>query len=165
MDTLDENLKPLKEGGGMQSRSLRFIDDNNNEYTIRALRKSAKRFLQANTVKDHYIKDFIENTVAQRYALDLFTTAHPYARYSLKHINDVLDINAGKPEIFYVPKQKALGLNNDEYGDELYMFEAHVGNENKEFNRFGSPEDILSTRDFLAEMKESKMCNQMKKRL
>lgn len=156
LDTIRGNLKPLKEGGGMQSRSLRFIDNNDNEFTIRALRKSAKRFLQSYTVKDHYIKDIVENTVAQRLALDLFTTAHPYARYSLKHINEVLGINAGKPKIFYVPKQKALGLNNDEYGDELYMFEAHVGDENKNFERFGSPEDILSTRDFLAEIKETK---------
>ncbi|MGW1454188.1 MULTISPECIES: BamA/TamA family outer membrane protein [Salegentibacter] len=156
LDTLEGNLQPLKEGGGMQSRSLRFIADDKNEFTIRALRKSATRFLQATTIKDHYIKDYIENTVAQRYAMDLFTSAHPYARYSLKHINDLLDIYAGKPQIYYVPKQKALGLNNDEYGDELYMFEAHVGDENKEFERFGSPEDIISTRDLLEEMRKSK---------
>lgn len=156
LNTLDGNLEPLKEGGGMQSRSLRFIADDKNEFTIRALKKSATRFLQSAAIKDHYIKDYIENTVAQRYALDLFTTAHPYARYSLKHINDLLEINAGKPQIFYIPKQKALGLNNDEYGDELYMLEAHVGDENKEFEKFGSPEDIISTRDLLAELRESK---------
>ncbi|HKL37176.1 MAG TPA: hypothetical protein VJ899_12860 [Salegentibacter sp.] len=156
LDTLDGNLEPLKEGGGMQSRSLRFIADDKNEFTIRALKKSATRFLQSAVVKNHYIKDYVENTVAQRYALDLFTTAHPYARYSLKHINDLLQINAGKPQIFYIPKQKALGLNNDEYGDELYMLEAHVGDENKEFEKFGSPEDIIGTRDLLEELKESK---------
>ena len=156
LDTLDGNLEPLKEGGGMQSRSLRFIADDKNEFTIRALKKSATRFLQSAVVKNHYIKDYVENTVAQRYALDLFTTAHPYARYSLKHINDLLQINAGKPQIFYIPKQKALGLNNDEYGDELYMLEAHVGDENKEFEKFGSPEDIIGTRDLLKELKESK---------
>ncbi|TDN95406.1 hypothetical protein DET49_1011 [Salegentibacter sp. 24] len=156
LDTLEGNLQPLKEGGGMQSRSLRFISKDDHEYTIRALRKSATRFLQAAAVKDHYIKDYIENTVAQRYAMDLFTTAHPYARYSLKHINDLLNIKAGKPEIFYIPKQKALGLNNDEYGGELYMLEAHVGSENKEFELFGSPENIISTTDLLEEMKESK---------
>lgn len=156
LDTLDGNLEPLKEGGGMQSRSLRFIADDKNEFTIRALKKSATRFLQSAAIKDHYIKDYIDNTVAQRYAQDLFTTAHPYARYSLKHINDLLEINAGKPQIFYIPKQKALGLNNDDYGDELYMFEAHVGDENKGFEKFGSPEDIISTRDLLAELKESK---------
>ncbi len=156
LDTLEGNLEPLKEGGGMQSRSLRFIGEDKHEFTIRALRKSATRFLQATTIKDHYIKDYLENTIAQRYALDLFTSAHPYARYSLKHINDLLDIYAGKPQIFYIPKQKALGLNNDEYGDELYMFEAHVGDENKEFERFGSPEDIISTTDLLEELRESK---------
>ncbi|MBZ9729963.1 metallophosphatase [Salegentibacter sp. JZCK2] len=156
LDTLEGNLEPLKEGGGMQSRSLRFIGEDKHEFTIRAMRKSAARFLQATAIKDHYIKDYVENTVAQRYAMDLFTSAHPYARYSLKHLNDLLNIYAGKPEIFYVPKQRALGLNNDEYGDELYMFEAHVGDENKEFERFGSPEDILSTTDLLEELRESK---------
>lgn len=110
LDSLEGNLEPLKEGGGMQSRSLRFIADDENEFTIRALRKSATRFLQANTIKDHYIKDYIENTVAQRYAMDLFTSAHPYARYSLKHINDLLDIYAGKPQIFYIPNKKPWDL-------------------------------------------------------
>ncbi len=156
LDTLNGNLKPLKEGGGMQSRSLRFIADDKNEFTIRALRKSATRFLQAATIKDHYIKDYIENTVAQRYALDLFTTAHPYAPFSLNRINQCLDILHGKPQIFYIPKQKTLGTNNDDYGDELYMFEAHVGDENKEFTRFGKSKDILSTTDFLKALNESK---------
>ena len=36
------------------------------------------------------------------------------------------------------------------------MLEAHVGDENKEFEKFGSPEDIISTRDLLAELRESK---------
>ncbi|MDT0676564.1 metallophosphatase [Autumnicola musiva] len=155
LDTLPGNLKPFKEGGGMQSRSLRFIDDNEHEYTLRALRKSALRWLQSTTIKDQYIINVVDSTVAQRYAMDLFTTAHPYARYSLGHISDVLDISTAHPEIYYVPKQKALGTHNDEYGDELYMFQAHVGDENKEFEKFGSPDDILSTTDLFIELREN----------
>lgn len=155
IEDLPGNLKPLKEAGGQQSRSLRFIDDNLNEYTLRELRKSAIRFLQANAVKDHYIEEYLQNTVAQRYVLDFFTSAHPYAPFTINDLSKALDIYHANPEIYYVPKQKGLGIHNDDYGDELYMFEEHVGDENKEFKNFGSPDDILSTTDLLLEIKES----------
>jgi len=156
LDTLAGDLDPLKEGGGQQSRSLRFINENKNEYTLRALRKSATRWLQANAIKDHYVEDYLQNTVAQRYILDFYTTAHPYAPFAVDELSKPLDIFYVGPEIYYVPKQKALGIHNDEYGDELYMWEPHVGDENKELERFGSPQDIISTSDLMLELRESK---------
>lgn len=156
LDTLPGNLQVKKEGGGMQSRSLRFVGDEEHEYTLRALRKSAVRFLQAQAVKDHYIEDYLENTVAERYVQDFYTTAHPYAPFAVSELADAIDLLHVNSRIYYVPKQKALGTNNDEYGDELYMLEAHPGDENKDFAEYGKADDILSTSDLLLEMRESK---------
>ncbi len=155
LDNYPGNLRPIKEGGGQQSRSLRFINDTKNEFTLRALRKSAISFLQANAVKGHYVEEYLQNTIAQRYVQDFFTTAHPYAPFAVGDLAEALDIYHVEPKIYYVPKQKGLGIHNDEYGDELYMLEEHVGSENKAFEIFGSPDDILSTTDFLEEIKES----------
>ena len=155
LDTYPGNLRPLKEGGGQQSRSLRFINDNENEFTLRALRKSAISFLQANAVKGHYVEEYLQNTLAERYVQDFFTTAHPYAPFAVGDLAEALDLYHVEPKIYYVPKQKELGIHNDEYGDELYMLEEHVGSENKDFEIFGSADDILSTTDFLEEIKES----------
>lgn len=156
IDSLPNNVRPISEGGGTQSRSLRLIDDNEHEYTLRALRKSAVRFLQATAIKDHYVEDYLKNTVAERYLLDFYTTSHPYAQFSMNELSETLEVLHANPKIYYVPKQRGLGIYNEDYGDELYMLEEHVGDENKSFETFGSPNDILSTSDLRLELRESK---------
>lgn len=155
LDDLPGNVKPITEGGGNQSRSLRLINDTENEYTLRELRKSAIRFIQKN-VKEHYVADIVKNSIAERVVLDYYTTAHPYAPFALNDLMDDVNILHVSPEIYYVPKQKALGVFNDDYGDELYMLEEHVGDENKDMEIFGSPDDILSSSDLREELLESK---------
>ncbi len=156
IDALPNNVRPISEGGGTQSRSLRFIDDNENEYTLRALRKSALRFLQTNAINNHYVEDYLDNTVAERYLMDFYTTAHPYAQFAMNDLSETLDVLHSNPKIYYVPKQKGLGIYNEDYGDALFMFEEHAGGENKDFETFGSPDDIISTTDLRFELMESK---------
>jgi len=156
IDKLSGNVKPISEGGGTQSRSLRLIDDNKHEYTLRALRKSAVRFLQTTVIDNHYVEDYLKNTVAERYLLDFYTTAHPYAQFSMNELSETLGVLHANPKIYYVPKQKGLGIYNEDYGDALFMLEEHVGDENKNFSTFGNPDDILSTTDLRLELRESK---------
>ncbi|WP_424492940.1 metallophosphatase [Salinimicrobium sp. GXAS 041] len=156
IDTIAGNLRPLKEGGGQQSRSLRFIGENDHEYTIRALRKSPIRFLQANVAKENYIGDFLENTTIERSLADFYTTAHPYAPFAISPLSDEIDLYHVKPQIYYIQKQESLGIHNLDYGDELYMLEPHVGDENKNVASFGKPDDIISTKDMLLEIREDK---------
>ncbi|AYN66338.1 metallophosphatase [Euzebyella marina] len=156
IDRLPHNVRPISEGGGNQSRSLRLIDDNENEYTLRALRKSALRFLQTNAITTHYVIDYLDNTVAERYVLDFYTTAHPYAPFAMNELSETLEVLHANPEIYYVPKQRGLGIFNEDYGDALFMLEEHAGDENKNFETFGKPDDILSTHDLRFKLRESK---------
>ncbi len=155
LDTIPGNLKPVGEGGGHQSRSLRFRADNDHEFTLRALRKSALRFLQK-SVPTHYVEDYLENTVAERYVQDFYTTAHPYAPFAVFELMDSINLMHSTPKIYYVPKQEALGIYNKDYGDALFMLEPHVGDENKDMDIFGNPNDILSTKDVMLELQEDK---------
>ncbi|MEP2281339.1 metallophosphatase [Maribacter sp.] len=156
IDELPDNVRPISEGGGTQSRSLRLIDDNEHEYTLRALRKSALRFLQTNAIDNHYVEDYLKNTVAQRYLMDFYTTAHPYAQFAMNDLSESLDVLHANPEIYYVPKQKGLGIYNEDYGNALFMLEEHAGDENKDFETFGNPDDIISTTDLRLELMETK---------
>ena len=155
LSKLPNNVRAISEGGGNQSRSLRLIDDNEHEYTVREIRKSAVRFIQSK-IKDHYVEDFMQNTIAEDIVQDFYTTAQPYAPFALNPIFEKLDIYNAEPQIVYLPKQKELGIYNEDYGDKLYMFEAHAGDENKDFKRFGEADDIISSKDLLAETRESK---------
>ncbi|MEH6659018.1 ShlB/FhaC/HecB family hemolysin secretion/activation protein [Leeuwenhoekiella marinoflava] len=155
LSTLPGNVHAISEGGGNQSRSLRLIDDEKHEYTARELRKSAVRFIQSK-ITDHYVRDFMQNTIAEDIVQDFYTTAQPYAPFALNPIFDSLDIYNAQPKIYYLPKQKQLGIFNEDYGDKLYMLEAHAGDENQSFERFGDADDIISTKDLLAEIRDSK---------
>ena len=156
INELPNNVRPISEGGGTQSRSLRLIDDNEHEYTLRALRKSAVRFLQTNAVEHHYVEDYLKNTVAERYVLDFYTTAHPYAQFAMNELSESINVLHANPNVYYVPRQKGLGIYNEDYGDALFMLEEHVGDENKNFETFGNPDDIISTTDLRLELMESK---------
>ncbi|WP_324720336.1 metallophosphatase [Salinimicrobium sp. HB62] len=154
LDTLHSGLSPIKEGGGQQSRSLRFINENDHEFTLRALRKSPMNYIQADLLPTSYLGDRLNNTFPERLVLDYFTTSHPYAKFALDNFAEALDLPHIKPEIYYVPRQPALEIHNDEYGDELYELQAHAGSENKSFAQFEKPDDILSTFDLLEELRE-----------
>ncbi|MEO2063656.1 MAG: metallophosphatase [Christiangramia sp.] len=156
LDTIPGNLEVLGAGGGHQSRSLGFKDDEDHEYTLRALKKSALQYLQTSVVTTHYVEDFLENTVAERYVQDFYTTAFPYGTFPAGRLMDEVGIYHPDSKLYYVPKQEALGIFNQEYGDELYMWEEHVGGENKDLEVFGKPDDILNTADLFKEIRESK---------
>ena len=155
LSALPGNVRAISEGGGNQSRSIRLIDDEEHEYTARELRKSAVRFIQSK-ITDHYVEDIMRNSIAEDVVQDFYTTAHPYAPFALNPIFDSLDIYNAQPKIYYLPKQKQLGIYNEDYGDKLYMLEAHAGDENKSFERFGDADDIISTKDLLANIRKSK---------
>ncbi|WP_052184131.1 metallophosphatase [Psychroserpens sp. Hel_I_66] len=155
LDSLPNNVRAITEGGGNQSRSLRLIDDNENEYTVRELRKSGVRFIQSK-IKDHYVIEYMDNTVAETIVQDYYTTAQPYAQFAINELLDAIDISHANPKIIYLPKQERLGRFNENYGDKLYMIEEHVGDENKSFETFGDADDIISTSDMLLELRDDK---------
>jgi hypothetical protein len=152
LDTLFGGLKPLKRGGGQQSKSLRLEDGNGKEYVMRALRKSTIRFLQANAFQDTYIGNALDGSVIDKTLLDFYTTANPYTPFAIGALSNAVEIYHTNPLLFYVPKQEELGEFNDEFGDELYMIEEHVGDTQTSLESFGSPKKILSTADVLEEI-------------
>ncbi|KQC32833.1 metallophosphatase [Nonlabens sp. YIK11] len=155
LDDLPNNVRAITEGGGNQSRSLRLIDDNENEFTVRELRKSAVRFIQS-SIDDHYVLEYMKNTIAEEIVQDYYTSAHPYAQFAVNELMDAVDIYHANPRVVYLPKQERLGRFNESYGDKLYMFEEHVGDENIGLGIFGNPDDIISTADLLIEIREDK---------
>ena len=94
----------------------------------------------------------MDGSAIDKFLLDFYTTSHPYTPFAIGHLSDAADIFHTKTSLFYIPKQKVLGTFNDEFGDELYMIEEHVGNTQKDMANFGKPQKILSTADVLQEI-------------
>ena len=155
LDTLMGGLTPLKRGGGQQSKSLRLVDKSGKQFVMRALKKSTVKFLQANAFQEVYIGDALDGSVVDKFLADFYTTSHPYTPYAIGGLSDAVGVAHTNPVLYYIPKQKTLGVYNDEFGDELYMIEEHVGDTQKGLESFGSPEMILGTPDVLQEVHKS----------
>ncbi|WP_282180329.1 metallophosphatase [Maribacter stanieri] len=155
LDTLMGGLTPLKRGGGQQSKSLRLEDKGGKQYVMRALKKSTIKFLQANAFQETYIGDVLDGTTVDKFLADFYTTSNPYTPFVIGELSDAVSVNHTNPILYYIPKQETLGVYNDEFGDELYMIEEHVGDTQIEAESFGKPLKILSTADVLQEINRS----------
>jgi hypothetical protein len=152
LDTLFGGLKPVRKGGGHQSKSLRLEDKNGREYVMRALRKNAVQYLQAVAFKNQYIDDQFNNTYSEGLLLDVFTGSHPYAPFTVATMAKSIDVLHTKPQLFYIPKQKALAHFNNEFGDELYMIEERAASGHGNKSNFGFSNKVISTNDLLKKL-------------
>lgn len=155
IDTLKGGLTPIRRGGGHQSKSLRLEDKDGRQYVMRALRKSSIKFLQSTAFQDQYVEEELEDSFADKFLLDFYTTAHPYTPNTVGTLADAVDVYHTNPELYYIPKQEQLGVYNDEYGDELYIIEERVETGHKDLASFGKPKKILSTNDVLKEINKT----------
>lgn len=149
LDTLMGGLKPIREGGGHQSISLRMMDSKKREYVMRALKKSATQFLQSVAFKDQYVANDFEDTYVEGFLLDFYTTSHPYTPFAVGDMADKLGLAHTNPVLYYIPKQNALKEFNSNFGDALYMVEERPTDNQKDARSFGKPNDIIGTDDMM----------------
>jgi hypothetical protein len=149
LDTMFGGLNPKRAGGGHQSKSLRLLDKDGKEYVMRALKKSASRFLQAVAFKDQFIEEEFENTYAENFLYDFYTTSHPYAPFAVGNLAEKIGVFHSNPILYYIPKHLNLQGFNSDYGDELYMVEERASDSQKDLESFGKPNTIIGTDDLL----------------
>jgi len=153
LDTLYGGLRPVRVGGGHQSKSLRLEHKSGRQYVMRALRKSAELYLQAMAFQDQYIVGDFEDTYTESLLNDFYTGAHPYAPFTIGKLSDAAGIYHTNPVLFYIPKQPALEEYNKDFGDELYMIEEHTS-EGHDIASFGDAKVIESTDDLIKNLRE-----------
>ena len=154
LDTLYGGLEVVRKGGGHQTRSLRLKTKDGRELNMRALRKSATQYLQAVLFKDTYIQNEFEKTAVEGLILDFYTAAHPYAFAVVPDLSNAAKIFHTNPKLYFIPKHKALGKFNDEYGGELYMIEERPEDNYVDERNFGFPDDIESTHDIIEKVRK-----------
>ncbi len=149
LDTLFGGLKPVRRGGGHQSKSLRLKNNEGKEYVMRALHKKALQYLQAVAFKEKYIEGQFNNTYPERLLNDVFAGAHPYAPFTIGTLADAIGVYHTNPKLYFVPKQMALGVFNNDYGNALYMIEERAASGHGDQASFGFSNKLISTHDLL----------------
>ncbi|MEP4945895.1 MAG: metallophosphoesterase, partial [Flavobacteriaceae bacterium] len=154
LDTLLGGLSVVRKGGGNQSNSLRLQHKDGRQFVMRALRKSAERYLQAIAFQEQYIIGDFQDSFTQKLLLDFYTGAHPYAPFTVGPLSDAVGIYHTNPKLYYIPKQNALGDYNLDFGDGLYMIEEHVSEGHTDLASFGKTKKIESTYDLINKLRE-----------
>ncbi|WP_333780678.1 metallophosphoesterase [Tenacibaculum retecalamus] len=155
LDTLFGGLRPVRKGGGNQSKSLRLRDKKGREYVMRALRKNAVQYLQAVAFKDQYLEGQLDKTYTEGLLLDAFTGSHPYAPFTIATLSDAVGIYHTNPVLYYIPKQNSLGSFNTEFGNELYMIEERAASGHGDKASFGFSDEVISTDDLLKNLSKN----------
>ena len=154
LDTLMGGMKIIRQGGGHQTRSLRLNDAEGRTYNLRALKKSAVQFLQTTAFKDTYVEEDFRETVTEDVIMDFYTSSHPYGAYAIPKLSDAVGVFHTNPLLYFIPKQKALGKYNADYGDELYMLEERPDDTFLDVPSFGTPDAIESTSNVLEDIRD-----------
>lgn len=154
LDTLFGGLKPVRKGGGHQSKSLRLRHESGKEYVMRAQRKVSELYLQSMVFQKQYVMDDLQETFLQELLEDFYTGSHPYAPYTIGDLSDAIGIYHTNPKLYYVPKQSALEDFNLDFGNELYMIEEHAGDGHEDLASYGYSDKLISTDEMLENLRD-----------
>ena len=135
LGTVYGGLKVIKRGGGMQTKSLRFENEEGRQYVIRSVEKYPEAAVPAafkNTIASDLIKDFI-------------SSSHPYAAIAIPPMADAVGVYHTNPQIIYIPNEPKLGIYEEEFGGALYLFEERPMSKQRKLVSFGNAKDIIST--------------------
>ena len=140
------DLTPVKQGGGMSSKSLRLQSTNGKQYVLRSINKDVSRGLPRN-FRETLVQDFIQ---------DLKSGSHPYAAFAIPVLAEAADIYHTNPRLFYLPRQRRLGAYNENFAGELYLFEERPDDDKwTDSEGFGNSPDIISYVKLLGRIQKS----------
>jgi hypothetical protein len=144
LDTAAGGLTPYETGGGRQSKVLRLHDSRQREYVLRSIDKSFGRALP----------DIYQNTFVEKVLNDQVSIAQPYAALTIPLMAEAAKIYHARPQIVFVPQQKALGTFNNSFANQLYLFEQRPDENWEGAVNFGNSKNIIGTEKLFEKITE-----------
>ncbi len=140
-------MSPLQRGGGNQTNSLRLADTEGRQFALRALTKDASRALPYPINQIAAARDLLQ---------DNFMAAYPFAALMVTDMAEAANIYHTNPQLYYMPKQPALGYQNDLFGGDVYLLEERPGGDWSDLASFGNSDKIISTLDVIEKITKSR---------
>jgi hypothetical protein len=110
-------LKPIKMGGGKQSKTLRVEDPTGRQYSLRLIEK----FITAKTLPPELQSQAAEDLVA-----DGVSASYPYAALSVPPLSEAAGIPYNKVKLVYIPDDPLLGEFRNDFKNQLAYFEERL---------------------------------------
>lgn len=100
-------------GGGKQTRSLKLLDKNGKEWSLRSIDKDPEKAVPSN----------LRGTIAQDIVQDAISASHPYAPLTISTLAKAVGVTQGAPELFYIPDDPSFGAYRKIFGNSVAMLE------------------------------------------
>lgn len=144
LDTAKGGLKPEKEGGGHQTKSLHVKAKNDKEYAIRSVDKTLGAVLP---------EDF-KGTFLEKQVDDEVSMSNPFGAAIVPALAKAAKIYHTNPEYVYMPAQNALDTFNKKYGNNFYLFEEKTSGNWSNASNLGNFDKFYDTKDVIEKLLE-----------
>ncbi|WP_321297002.1 BamA/TamA family outer membrane protein [Marinifilum fragile] len=128
-------LKILKRGGGQQTRSLRLEAKNGKQYVLRSVEKYTEKAIPA----------ALRGTFAAQIVQDGISESYPYAAIAVPKLAETAGVYHTNPKIVYVPDDPRFGIYQEDFKNELYLFEERPDDDMSDADNFGNTKDVIGT--------------------
>ena len=139
LESFDGGLKPVKQGGGFQTKSIRLENPDGRQYVLRTIDKDVTKIIPV----------ALRNTFAQRLIQNGVAAAHPYAAFAIPPMAEAVGIYHSNPKFIWLPHQKALGDYDKDFAERLYLFEERPGGNTEGHRSYGGTKKTVSTPDLI----------------
>src|SRR6185503_4687278 len=106
-------LKPTKQGGGKQTKSLRVENSAGKEWALRSVEKFPEKA----------VPDALRQTVAQKLLEDGISASYPYGILSMPKLSEAANVLYLKDSLVYLPDDPALGEFREKFKNTLVLME------------------------------------------
>ncbi|MCI0692783.1 hypothetical protein L0337_12365 [candidate division KSB1 bacterium] len=140
-------LTPVKEGGGVQTTTLRLQAANGAQYTFRSLDKDPSRILPPD----------LRDTFASNVLQDQTSTAHPYAALAVAPLAEAVGVLHATPELVIMPDDERLGEFRASFAGMLGFIEERPDEGPEGQPGFAESEKVVGTEKLFERIEEE--CN------
>ncbi len=110
-------LKPVRRGGGKQTKSLRVEDASGRQYTLRSITK----YITSKTLPGDLQSDAAADLVS-----DGVSASYPYAALTMSVLSEAAQVPHGNPKVVYIADDPALGEHRTDFANLLALFEERL---------------------------------------
>ncbi|RZT00032.1 metallophosphoesterase [Aquimarina brevivitae] len=156
LDTLFGGLRAIQKESDLQTKVLYLEDESNKGYYFKALNKKGTLLHPSSLLTEKYRSPSYRLLVSDKVVNGYSSSSHPYAFLAIPKLAEKLEILQPDLQLYYVPKQKQLKQYNSDFGDELYLVEHRLSNEDIDDGAWGRPYEILNTSAMYNQLRSDK---------
>ena len=135
LEEIEGGLTALKRGGGMQTLSIRFENEEENQFVIRTIDKDPASV----------VPEIFKETFAVDIIQDQISAGHPFGAFAIPRMAEAVGIYHANPKYVFVGDDPGLGEFREVFKNRLYLFEERPNNDETDRPFFGGVEEIEGT--------------------